>query len=93
MNKSAASLMPDPKETIQLETIDLSRLSQRDTTEVSKLLKTCEEHGFFYLKLAGGNDESAILQDWEHMLSFTKRYFDLPTDVKMLDHRNNDTTG
>ncbi|MCJ1391740.1 hypothetical protein MMC18_004605 [Xylographa bjoerkii] len=69
----------------QLQAIDLSRLSCREPSEMSKLLVACETDGFFYLDLRGISS-SPLLEDWKKVLSLVDRWFDRPLEHKMQYH-------
>jgi hypothetical protein len=51
----------------QLEAVNYSRLRQREGQELSKLIRACQNDGFFYLDLTNVDDEQ-MLRDWGNML-------------------------
>ncbi|KAF9458157.1 2OG-Fe-II oxygenase family oxidoreductase [Collybia nuda] len=70
-----------------LETIDLARLLVRDPAEVTKLLKACIKHGFFYLDLQTSDVGRKIMKDEQEVLRFMETYFAQSLEKKMLDDR------
>jgi isopenicillin N synthase-like dioxygenase len=75
-----------------LETVDFSRLVTRDEAEISKLLVSCQTHGFFYLDLQNA-ESRPLLEDAQHMVRIMENYFAQPLEVKMKDDRQSLTLG
>jgi len=75
-----------------VDTIDFSRLLDKDLTERYKLLALCVKDGFFYLDL-GGPRTRQILFDKADIVAIMEKYFSLPEDVKMRDNRGTHTHG
>ena len=75
-----------------LETVDFSRLVTRDEAEISKLLASCQTHGFFYLDLQNA-ESRPILEDAQHVVRIMENYFAQPLEVKMKDDRQSLTLG
>jgi hypothetical protein len=65
-----------------LETIDFARLASKDPFEISRLLRCCETHGFFYLDLQGTDSARQVISDEKDVLRFMETYFDQPQDEK-----------
>jgi isopenicillin N synthase-like dioxygenase len=76
-----------------LETIDFARLAAKDPLEVSRLLRCCVTHGFFYLDLQGNDPARQVISDEKDVLRFMESYFDQPLEVKMKDDRASYTHG
>lgn len=76
-----------------LETIDFARLESKDPLEISRLLRCCETHGFFYLDLQGTDPARQVILDEKDVLRFMENYFDQPLEVKMKDDRASVTHG
>ena len=75
-----------------MDTVDFSRLLDKDLTEQYKLLALCVKDGFFYLDL-GGPRIRQILSDKAKVVAMMEKYFSLPEDVKMKDDRGTHTHG
>jgi hypothetical protein len=75
-----------------MDTVDFSRLLDKDLTERYKLLALCVKDGFFYLDL-GGPRIRQILSDKAKIVAMMEKYFSLPEDVKMKDDRGTHTHG
>jgi len=76
-----------------LVTIDLQGLIARDSTEIAKLLKACQTHGFFYLDLQTSDAGRQILKDEQGVYRFMEDYFARPLEEKMKDDRDHPTYG
>jgi isopenicillin N synthase-like dioxygenase len=76
-----------------LETIDFANLASRDPAEISRLLRCCQTHGFFYLDLQGTDSARQVISDEKDILRFMETYFDQPLDVKMKEDRTSVTHG
>ncbi|KAF8974165.1 2OG-Fe-II oxygenase family oxidoreductase [Flammula alnicola] len=75
-----------------LETIDFSRLLQKDHAEQLKLLALSVRDGFFYLDLQGPKIRK-ILADRDNVVRMMESYFALPQEEKMKDDRRTHTHG
>ena len=75
-----------------LETVDFSRLVTRDEAEISKLLVSCQTHGFFYLDLQNAESRT-ILEDAQQLVRIMENYFAQPLEAKMKDDRQSLTLG
>lgn len=75
-----------------LQTIDFSRLMDRDVTEQNKLLELSVKDGFFYLDLQGPRI-GKILEDKAAVVRMMEWYFALPEGEKMKDDRGTHTHG
>lgn len=73
-----------------LTTIKLDHLRAGDDAESKKLLRACQDQGFFYLDLSSDPELCAL---WEGMVARMKHYFNQSLDVKMQDARNSDNYG
>jgi hypothetical protein len=76
-----------------LVTVDFSRLEAKEPSEVSKLLKSCETHGFFYLDLQKTGNARQILAGGTEVFHLMSEYFAKPLEVKMKDHTGSVTSG
>lgn len=84
---------PSPGSSIaSLETVDFSRLLDKDPAEQHKLLELSTKDGFFYLDLQGPNIKK-ILQDKEAVMQMMEWYFALPETEKAKDIRGTHTHG
>ena len=77
-------------ERMQLSSLSLLGLENRDARETRRLFEACSNDGFFYLDL---REHKALLSDYETLLDFMKKYFDQALDEKMKDDHKSDTTG
>ncbi|ETS75488.1 hypothetical protein PFICI_12432 [Pestalotiopsis fici W106-1] len=59
---------------LDLETIDFEKLVCNDIDEVQRLLKSCQNEGFFYLDLRSINGRRQI-DDKDRLLGFMRRFF------------------
>lgn len=75
-----------------LETIDFARLAAKEPAEVTKLLKSSQSPGIFYLDLRGDATRQ-LLADLQSVLGLTEKYFDQPDDLKMKDYRASQDRG
>ena len=87
MSQFAESQFTVPNAEVQvapLNTINYSRLSTKDLLEVDRLIKSCEELGFFYLDLEN-HPNGQILKDVNSIFRIIKDYFEQPLEVKKKD--------
>ena len=75
-----------------LQTIDFSRLIDRDVAEQRKLFELSVKDGFFYLDLQGPRI-ARILEDKAAVVRMMEWYFALPEGEKMKDARGTHTHG
>lgn len=64
-----------------METISFDRLLSQEPAEVEKLVRCCENEGFFYLDLQG-IDGRRILEDQQKTLDVMHRFFESPIEDK-----------
>lgn len=64
-----------------METISFDRLLSQEPEEVEKVVRCCENQGFFYLDLQG-IDGRRYLKDQENTLDLMQRFFNSPLDMK-----------
>jgi isopenicillin N synthase-like dioxygenase len=64
-----------------METIDFGLLLSQEPAEVERLVRCCENDGFFYLDLQG-IDGRRILEDRQATLDLMYRFFDAPQEAK-----------
>ena len=76
-----------------LQTLDLSCLASKEPSEICKLLKSCETHGFFYLDLHTTDEGRQILASEKDVMDVMRNYFDQPLETKMMDHRGSALIG
>lgn len=65
----------------ELETMNFSRLLSQEPAEINKLLRCCQEDGFFYLDLED-IDGKRMLEDHQRLLALMRRFFNSPHDEK-----------
>ncbi|KAJ5370010.1 uncharacterized protein N7496_006102 [Penicillium cataractarum] len=65
----------------ELEIINFSRLLSQEQTEIKKLLRCCQDAGFFYLDLED-IDGKRMLEDHQRLLALMRRFFNSPHDEK-----------
>lgn len=65
----------------ELKTIDFEKLLSNEPDEVERLLKCCQDEGFFYLDLRG-IDGRRTLDDQQRLLSLMARFFHSSFDEK-----------
>ncbi|KAG8170160.1 hypothetical protein KVR01_000905 [Diaporthe batatas] len=65
-----------------LRTITFANLLDRDPIEMTKLIRACEEVGFFYLKLTCPGSQN-ILQNLEELSSTMREWFSQDEDTKL----------
>ena len=64
-----------------METIDFGRLLSQEPAEVEKLVRCCQEEGYFYLDLQG-IDGRRMLEDEQETLALMHRFFAQPLEAK-----------
>lgn len=72
---------PDDVPTAPLLRLSLAKLQARDTDEIQRFIRACEDIGFFYLDLTGPGDE--IIGQANQLFDVGKDLFELPLDEKM----------
>lgn len=82
----------DKSNTAHLETLSYTKLVDNNQSELTRLLKACQEQGFFYLDLAGSGASQA-LEDRQKALAETQEWFDRPTEEKMKLFQDSVTKG
>ena len=75
-----------------LNTVNFSAIASNDPSETSLLLKSCIEHGFFYLDFRD-HATCQIREDVRGIYAFMKDYFRQPIEIKMRDSRGTATYG
>lgn len=71
---------PTDVPTAPLLRLSLAKLLARDTEEVERCVRACEDIGFFYLDLRGAGDD--ILRDADELFKVNADLFDLPLEEK-----------
>lgn len=76
------SIPPFPENipTAPLLRISLEKLLQRETAELERFARACEDLGFFYLDLTGPGD--SLLADADQLFRVGEELFDLPLEEK-----------
>ena len=74
---------------VQLDTISLLALDDRESSESSKLFRDCAEDGYFFLDLRG----TLIVEDYNRPLSISKEYSEQSLEAKSLDDASSDAFG
>lgn len=64
-----------------MQTVDFSRLLSQEPDELEKLVRCCQDEGFFYLDLQG-IDGRRMLDDQQETLKLMNRFFESPLEVK-----------
>lgn len=75
----------------RLETLCFSKLASKDPVELEKLLRACQQQGFFYL--LADSDASDAIGNRLKALCKTKAWFDRPTEEKMKLYQDSVTKG
>lgn len=65
----------------ELEILNFSRLLSQEQAEINKLLRCCQDAGFFYLDLED-IDGKRMLEDHQRLLALMRRFFNSPHDEK-----------
>jgi|SRR5271154_3826888 len=74
------------QDVVSLNTLSFPAIASGDPSEIDLLLKSCIEHGFFYL--AFHDDETGrIRDDVQGIYAFMKDYFRQPLEIKIRDFR------
>lgn len=76
-------LFPTNVPTAPLFRISLAKLLSRDKGEQERCWQACQELGFFYLDLRGGDDDEALLAHADQLFSLMKSFYDLPIEEKV----------
>lgn len=71
---------PEDVPTAPLLRISLDKLLQRDTIELERFVRACEDLGFFYLDLTGPGD--SLLAEADKLFGVGQELFDLPLEEK-----------
>ncbi|KAK5103158.1 hypothetical protein LTS08_003962 [Lithohypha guttulata] len=71
---------PDDVPTAPLLRLSFAKLWDNDLEEVNRLLRACEDLGFFYLDLRGPGDD--ILADADNLFRVGENLYDLPLEEK-----------
>jgi len=85
------NLPPFPKDvpTAPLLGIELVKLLSGDEEEINRLWNACRDLGFFYLHLAGAENNEVnvngnqLLLDAEELFKVAKQFYDLPVSEKI----------
>lgn len=71
---------PDDVPTAPLLILSFDKLRNNDTEEIKRLIRACEDIGFFYLDLRGPGDD--ILEDANKLFEVGEGLYDLPLEEK-----------
>jgi isopenicillin N synthase-like dioxygenase len=85
----ADTLEAEKPQPIPLETVKFTDLLEKDALETSKLLRSCQSPGFFYLDVSGTNsyfNGDAYLDNIRSLSQQQEEYFSLPFHTKMKDY-------
>ena len=74
---------PEGFETVELQTISLKKLLDRDHAEQDHVFEACKDRGFFYLELPGCAPGDTIKSGADEICRVAERTFQLPEDEKM----------
>lgn len=64
-----------------MEVIDFSKLLSQEPVEIERLVRACQDAGYFYLDLRG-IDGRRMLEDQQDTLKLMYRFFDAPLEAK-----------
>lgn len=64
-----------------MDTIDFGKVISSEPAELQRLVKCCQEKGYFYLDLQG-IDGKRVLEDQKSTLDVMYRFFDQPVEAK-----------
>lgn len=64
-----------------MEIIDFSKLLSNEPTEIDRLVRSCQDTGYFYLDLRG-IDGRRMVEDQQDTLKLMYRFFDAPLEAK-----------
>ena len=64
-----------------MDTVSFERLLSQEPAELEKVVRCCENEGFFYLDLQG-IDGRRMLEDQQKTLELMNRFFESPLEVK-----------
>ncbi|KAI5867191.1 Clavaminate synthase-like protein [Durotheca rogersii] len=64
-----------------MEIIDFSKLLSQEPAEIEKLVRSCQDEGYFYLDLRN-IDGRRLLEDQQETLKLMYRFFDAPLEAK-----------
>jgi isopenicillin N synthase-like dioxygenase len=78
--------------TANLETVSFAKLAAKDPEEVARVLRSCEQQGFFYLELADSYVSRGVLDRLE-ALSLAKKWFESPMEEKLKFRQDSVTRG
>lgn len=84
-------LEAEKSQSTPLETVKYTDLLEKDALETSKLLRSCQSPGFFYLDISGSNayfNGDAYLENIQSLSQQQEEYFSLPFHAKMKDYIN-----
>lgn len=79
-------------DTADLVTLNFARLVEKDSAELDRLLRACQDDGFFYLDLAHSSEADGT-DHRVQALSIAKDWFDCPTDQKLKYRQDSVTKG
>lgn len=71
---------PNDVPTAPLLTLSFDKLQKNDSQEIKRLVRACEDLGFFYLDLRGPGDR--ILNDADKLFKIGEELYDLPLEEK-----------
>lgn len=73
---------PDDVPTAPLLRLSLAKLQSNDSEEVGRLVRACEDLGFFYLDLQQSDIGDSILADADQLFKVGVELYDLPLEEK-----------
>lgn len=71
---------PDDVPTAPLLILSFDKLRNNDNEEIKRLIRACEDIGFFYLDLRGPGDD--ILEDADKLFKVSEELYDLSLEEK-----------
>jgi len=71
---------PDDVPTAPLLSLSFAKLQNDDAEEINRLVRACEDLGFFYLDLRGS--DGTILDDADKLFKLGEELYDLPVEEK-----------
>jgi hypothetical protein len=79
---TTAKISRKPLNDAKLETVEMLKLVRREPEELQKLLRACQNDGFFYVKLLDF-DNGRLLNDWRNIVHLMQPWFRRPLAEKM----------
>jgi len=79
---SATPSFPDDVPTAPLLKLSLTKLQANDPEEINRLVRACEDLGFFYLDLRSSDVGERLLKDADKLFAVGEELYELPLEEK-----------